>query len=650
MASSLNLEMNNKVRKEVYDEMKKKDLEIRDLKEALIKLKIKDRSNMSDLKRMMDLNLLRDEIKMADGFLKAVLKDSLINYEVSDNTKEEKKDDDKVSTVKKMVKEYQMSSIEKMNMANCQCSTCLMNKKAVFSFLKNSKKSLSKMFRLTDKVSSMVHFDGTKYCMDVNMESDKIQDIKVKKWMSLEEVVTIKFIWRRSEGKFKEDYNFGIHPSMFSCTFMGDLEFKSSVSSYLVVKGMREEMEASLSRVDSSIEMNFEMKDNCFTKFYEELTKMKLLDERANSICMLTEEEEMNLVTLYGRNEVFISVVDGELNNKKNHISSMPFLNSVKIMIYLLITPQFRRFKFYTSEEDNIMEGVKLVNEMDEDMMNPHWNLNTPTDEGEVTESNFEEKNKRMDKTFRRVLEKNYGSVIGSFYETVFVRRNSSEEFNSFVVKEMFNSFMAEHFMQSFDLDFGILFLMNISFNQFLASMYLIGNYKSMCHYIYNEDLMILKNRLLESKYHFVANRLIMDNKYLEKGQEWITSDWVNFVKSINDNVFMDNDLMKRMFWDFKKRMFYYVSMHKVCWEENGQLSSSLTSMRLNESYMKDIDKDILMLMNIRDPSMEEEKEKALKKVIESSLREGFWMEMCVSENNKIWDMLMHEERKKDSN
>lgn len=627
----------NKMRKEFYDDMNKKDLEIKTLKEMVMRYKITAMDSMSDMRRVETLGMVREEMKMVDCFLKSVLKDSIVNYEMIEKVAAEKRSKKKDPKIESLIKKFHQTHLESINFNNCQCSTCNMNKAGMKSIFNRNYSPLSRSIYLTDKVTSLIHYDKSRLMIEVHKEEDKVKEVRLKSIFRKDEEAVIKFIWNKTSKEKDMEYKFNMHPELFVTQVVGERPFTFSMSSYLTVKAMREETEQSIAMVNLTQTKNLIHDGNCFMKFIEKILGAQPMKLLANSMSMLHEYEEMELLTEMSDKDVYVRIKDGELDSVYNHISMDKFDGCMIMKAYMLITPMFRKVMFYSDMED--FEKLDFSD------------ASLDKEEQEMTATGTEEKKNLFDISNMGILNKHYGTMLGDFFKNVYKKRNSNKGFHEDLLEELMSSYMADFFIQSHDLDITNLYVLNISFKQFLAISFHVSDFKEMSNLVYNKPITTMKQMMNNVKNMFLDELIKMNKDYKNMDLKELQNKWIDFLNKVEENLFMDKQILKRMFWDFKNRVFSYIYITKWAYDENCNTNSSTNTMKMNHKFMEDTDDYTKMFLNMWTSRLDTKNlityQPSMWLKSRSDLKDGVWMEMCITESNKILDSFQEMEKEK---
>lgn len=564
--SKKNSNQNNNmvIRKEVMNDLNKKDMEIKELKEQILSLKVEksvmDNSSLS----VLNMNFIREEIKVADKFIKEVMKENLDNYDLiakmeEENCKTEVMDD---AEKKKIVKRFEKDLLTRINFDNCGCNTCILNKGMLNSFLGKEKNMFVKNFNLTDRIYMASHYDSMNLKLEMRSVDRKAKELVFKNVNSEKDMVRIKFFWRKESENKKIIVKFDNHMSTAMTLRNCDLNFRVSMSSYLVIKAMRETLVNPLMELEKIDKIKDIKEMSCFSKMFLDLMGKKPVNEM--SVCMndLIEEEEMELITNFGDTDVYYMIDQGSMTSTKNHISKVFFAKSNSIKLYMISTPLMRSTFFFAEDSDEFVtveRDTMLLVDQDEEC----------TEQTNITSGSL---SRGFFRSIRKKSIKFVGKICGDFYKSVFIKRNSDKGLDLVNLKNLLESNLADNFMQSFNLEPMMLALFNMSYEQFLSVLYFSSSLNKVVDMTLNKDLKLMVQCLTNSKNMFIE--MLVDDKDLDLDQTTIRKEWSNFLKELPDSVMFSDDLFKRLFWEFKRRVYMHIIMSSIMRDNSGNMNS----------------------------------------------------------------------------
>lgn len=569
-----------KMRSEILKEMNEKDMEIKELKEKILKLKVEKNMMDSTAKGVMNMGIIREEIKIADTFIKSVMKDNMQNYELISKMEEEDRNMVKKGKEDKKlkIKAFESDVLTKINFDNCKCATCIMNKNMVYSFLKRTDNSLVKNFNLTDKIFMSTHYDQSNLMLEVKNLDSKTKELVFKTRDRRSDLVRIKFFWRKEEFNKLNETKFNNHMEEAMEMVVNNTKMRISLSSYLVVKAMRETNGNPMEDLAKNKILMSEQRKFCFVEMFGQMMGKLPLNPSCTSMSDLIEEEEMALITNWGDREVFFKVHKGDMTSVNNHINIDYFEGSSTIKLYMLSTPMMRNINFFsdlTSEYHLVDINTDLEMEADETETENTMSYGTSIKE------NYE-------KSMHKGVIKNYGKIHGDFYQEVFLKRNRDKGFEDKKIKMLSESNLANNFLQSFQMEPTILMLANLSYKEFLAVLFFCKDNNSIVELVYNLDLRKMVNCVNVNKTMFIE--MMSNNDKENVDSEKFTRFWKSFLSSLPNSVMFGSDLYKRMFWDFKKRIFQYITMRSTMREDQGDKNSMKSTFLLENRRNKDMD------------------------------------------------------------
>jgi len=558
------------VDKAVLVEMKKNEATIKELQEKILKLKVNKEFHERSQISLMNMVYLREEMMAADKFIKSVLVDNLTNYDVFLKM-EESKEKSKVSKTR-ILEKFNNDALSKINFDNCKCMTCVMNKSMTSYSAAKKGLSLFSNIKLTDRIFMMTHCDHSKIKMTVINKENKTKELIMKDLITGVEVATVKMIWRKEEDNTKVDIKFNMHPDNFFNVSNMDKTFRVSMSSFLVTKAMREVPNNHLEFLDKMEVLKTLDKPTCFANMFNGLMGHYPVDERATSINDLMEEEEMELLTNVGDNEVFFRIVEENNNNRENHISIEPFDNSIKIKVYMLSTPMMRNINFFA---DMDMPAVDLSS------------MDLLENQEENTEVTFDFENNLLEKFFpslKKEFNIHSGKLIGSFATRKFLDINSNKGINLDMLRELVESNLSNCLFSNPYPKPSHLFLYHIPYSTFLICCLFMNSNTEMWEMIYSSDLDY-SFQVFSNLKNVFYDRLM--NEYKMNSEE-VMKEWKNMNGTIENHMIFANKMYPRMFMEFKKKIFMTIMMWKVSKEQDFENNSMKTRTDINK------DKDLI--------------------------------------------------------
>jgi hypothetical protein len=583
-----------KIRRLSLEEMTKKDMEIKTLKESILKLKVEKNMLEAAEKKIINMNSIREEMKIADKFIKSVMQDNIVSYKIAqDLTKEDMKVHKSSSEKKEISKKiFERDALSKINYDNCKCATCIMNKSLMGTFLNKDKEMISKTFSLSDRVMMSSHFDSNNLTMSVINQEQKLKEIVFKTRGEKKDLVRIKLLWKDDNKVNLVDVRFDNHKDQF--TFSEDMSLEYSLSAFLVVRAMRDWEYDPLKMLDKNRKFQDSSKENkaCFRKMVAEIIRREVSNPFAVGITDLTTEEEMCFLTLGGDLDIFYKIDNKDMNSPLNHVSLKEFDESTKMKAYMLVTPILRNVCFFNDEEEDYVEVDFDLNLNEERMEEDNETLITSSSAVE----DYYKKN-----LYKKFIRK-FGHLIGDFYKNIFMKRNSDKGLDHLKLEVLLNSSLSSNFIDSSDLPVNYLYIANISYEMFLAILFFCKNSQAMVDFALNKDLSTMTQSINMARSMFYE--MLYSEKSLEYCQKNASKAWVEFLKSLPKKIMFADDMYARLFWEFKRRVFYFLMMSKTMKDVSSDMNSMSSSSQVKETLKKEEDWITLHYMNFREMAM----------------------------------------------
>jgi len=605
-----------KLRANMKKELDKKSLEVAELKDMILKLKVEKSTTDGKAQAILNMHSLRKEMKIADNFIKEVMKDNMMSYEIiKDMVKEEEKiplKKDNILTRSEKYKLFRDDMLTKMNYNNCRCSTCTMNKSMSYGLHKSEMKDFVHNFNLTDKLFMGIHYNSLSTNMVVKNKEDKTKEIILRDNSTRDIKAHLKIYWRNEDSLVLQDIKFNDHMDCCQLVKIMDDYVKVSISSMLVVMAMREVTMDPVLEMEKNQLLIKENRGFCFIKMYCELMEASPMNSLACSMEDLTEHEEMALLTHYGDRDIYMMLKKGEPRDEDNHISTKDFEGGLKTKLYMMSTPMMRKMCFFSDpeedyevvqvEEDNIKKmevnkgkervekfiaqsgGIDEIIKREDSKVDPNVDLTTEdlkelmnrlrlrTKSISTEESNMQE-DTILEKYDLMISNKMFsGSLVGDFYLNIYKRRNSDKGFDNNKVTDSLESLLSPLFLEKSDLNIKYLMMANMSFDMFLACLYFMSDLKLMVERVYMSDLHKWQEYQTKSKKMF-QERVYWE---LETKLDSIKMNrmWNQFLQSLKQSYLFKHRIFKRMFIDFKKRVIQFIFMTTYCKEISGNLNS----------------------------------------------------------------------------
>jgi hypothetical protein len=323
------------IREAVKKELTVREEEVKKLKDTILKLKVEKNEANSVSFGILNMSIMRDEMKAADSFIRTVMKDNLLNYSITEKIVKEDSKMRKVSSEERRVADmkFKIEALEKINKANCGCQSCVMNRSYMLKKVGSKNRVVTKEMLISDGIMMSLDFKGGILDLDTFLKDEKMKEIRFKDKINRETMVKISLVWKKDFVASSDKIKFNMHLD-HGYSFEFDTEDgssleKVSLSSVLVVKAMREVKDTepmifpqSVSLMDGTIKMV-----NCFCQTMLLGLGIKLSNEWATKISDMTEEEEALFLTKMGDINIYFFMKEGEKNNLANHISLDQFEN-----------------------------------------------------------------------------------------------------------------------------------------------------------------------------------------------------------------------------------------------------------------------------------------------------------------------------------
>lgn len=540
-----------RVQKEDKDDTRKiimeKDQMIKEMKQEILKLKVKSQDIENGNLSMIAMGKHRESIKMADAFIKAGMKDSMFNYDLVVEMENELKEDSQRVSKKEKKKLFKSSVESEFSKNECKCSYCILNKS-----LGNTSSSSSKCSKLTQVTSSFfmnLEFDPEKYELKSSKKGDKNKELKFFNKRSRKNDLKIELIHRSQD--VAPIYDFSLHADTGIVTDCQGVEVMVSMSAFLVVKAMREVQNDSYSDMleMDTILNNPEIEHTCFNKFFDELEDKALFLDRARKISDMNEQQEMWFLTRYGNRKCYIRINDKDKRAKENHIQWEEFENSMEIECYKLSTPLLRNISFFT-DQDKLREDLKNW-----DLM-PHHR----SDSSSASDDNFGEiKWKECSSNMTRIMYANQSDRRDDFYLNNFYKKHEESQLTGSEMDLLMHSDLHWNFLDRWNHPPVLLLkLFYMSRRAFFTILYFSGSVKIFTDMVYDaqfntwEECLDLCKELIRYHYYYRNNEEKMSEIQVYR----------KFEERLFQNELIYNDFTKRLYMDFKERVFKMIKMY----------------------------------------------------------------------------------------
>jgi len=546
------------IRAELLSEMNSKNQEIKELKETIMQLKVKN-SSMNSMNNMtLNMALIRQEMSIADKFIKEIMKSNLPNYQLISEILNEDKEKKSQETKKEEVKAFR-DRIEQQSMTyNCNCSTCQENRIWYKRMLPKRDTQFSKTFNLTDRLGMFAHYDGSNLNLEVVNEDSRTKKVVFRRKNNNNSMVTLKLMWRKDQNVDLEGVSFNRHMEVATMMEINGTNQLVSISAELVVKAMRELETNQLEELDKAKVMieNPEASKDCFSNLIRYISEEKVICPMATKMSDLKSEEEMFLLTHYSNVPVYCYIDDGKPTSIKNHISLTEFPNCTKTSFMMMCTPLMRNINFFCSdiEDRDIHDVISMSSEEEESK--------------EKTMEMISSIRNQYNEPFNMMRYKNFGMMIGDFIKTVFMDRNRDTGIPNSILTICSSSKLAINFTErnSFHMDY--LLLANMSYKAFLTLAFFCRNLRTLV------DLCLIQEPTKMAAMWKIIPMLFIH--FFKEGRTpaQISILYNKFLEEITEFKEYNTPEMRKLFWLFKERILNILMMNKIMEEMQYSLNS----------------------------------------------------------------------------
>lgn len=543
--------------RKMRDEMAKKEeehlLKVKELKETILKMKVDAAGEMNRNLGVLFMGKMREEINKASDFLKIMMMDGIMNYEIARDLALENVKVPKEDIMKKKISEkrFMNNSEDLLLTSNCGCSTCMMNKMSIFGKTKKANHKTEVGFNLSGKIAMGLHFDNKILSFQNINTSGRTKELvfhdirnSVRK-----EVLRIRFIFKKRE--IPNDYiiNFNQHPEL---NFKGE-NTEMSMSSMIISKTLR--MDHQSSYIDTKrVLLSQDKKENkCFINWFCETTGKMPYDEMAKSISDLTMEEEANLLTFWGEKEVYIHIDDSK--EELNHISSTPFQNCTKIRVMFLSAPLLR----FTSFFSDTWEEVKADYESIQDL------------ETEVENTMLEMSSRLNSPNMYKYIAMKQGILCSDFHKNCFHNKHYYEYglLKGLDIRRLTLSEMATLTLNSTDPGTYPLYILNMDKDWFRGVCYFLGNNHRVPQYCLEWGIMSMVDYSEDIPMRIFNNWApAMEGLMEGKNASHMIKEFLSDLKEAN---MVDEDFLERMHIEMTKRAYLLFLMSSAANECNSK-------------------------------------------------------------------------------
>jgi len=581
------------IRKEVMEEMKSKEQEIKDLKDLVMRLKVQKNEVESIGVMNMNMSLVRKEISIADKFIKEVMKSNLPNYELisemanDGKVKKDKEEKERnLESFKRKIKDNHMTF-------SCQCEACNMNKlwMKTRSFLNQS--SFSSSFNLTDRVGMAAHYDSTDVNMEVTNEDEKTKKVTFRRKSNNISVVSLRFIWRKDAMVSVDSLKFNNHMEVATLEEVGNGHELVSMSAYLIVKAMRELPSNQLEELEKSKVLmdNKDKKETCFSSMIRELSNGKILCENATKMSDLREEDEMYLITNFSDRKVFFKVHNESKVSSKNHISTGSFEDCKQTSLVMLSTPLMRNVNFFNSNLEDMSEvnSPKSTPTMSEDDESSR----------EETMIMMEDKVKQYKEKLKALKYSIFGNLTGDFNISLFKSRNSKDSILPEIIDMCSKSKLAVNSLSKSGIPIHWLMVANMSYRSFLMIAFFARNLIEVM------ELSLINSP--ESIFMTWRNLPIIFIHFFKDlgGASRLSAMFEDLMSYIAESKEYNTVQLRKLFWMMKERMYNIIIMKEVMNSSQYELNEKFNKNDEGKNrFMRERSKSIQTMMMDSDYSL----------------------------------------------
>jgi len=591
---------------------KDKDLEIRSLKEEILRLKVTMDSINKTQAAVINMSMMRDDMKVADRFIKMVLRDNVRDYEMVVSME---KEDNKVTLKKKTRNDYireqekfTTNVLDKMNSEGCGCGTCMMNKNMFMKYSSSRPCMAKKLVQLEGRLYLSYEFNYEFMYVEAKLEDKKTKIITFKDKKTKNDEVKLKFFYKYDQMSIQEDIDFDFekHKMNGLVVVISDITFNISFSSFIVVKSMRESKKDFMG-IEDDMANKKEMvgeKDgfSCFQKWIMLLMPVNTEMEGVMCIDDLNEDLEMYFLSYTGNQKSYIRVNEENKYDKINHIQSDKFDGGKEINNYELVMPMFRFVHFYSDNDEDVLSNNPSDSEAIYRATREFTSIDKKIKEGsskvddylenlETTMTN-EDSLLNMYSLFNCSISNQLDKVLGRshdmFSKKVFKDKNSNKGFDDETLNILFTSRTNHLFLDRYNsLDIKFLRLLVMPYKEFLCVLYYSRSTKTFFQTIFKEDMDKMYSRIKMIYRMFLEQyniETLVDMTETEKAKNYM--EFLDFVKTFS---MFDRDSIRRSFLEYKKRVLLYITMHEDAKEMDFEIASMSSNMTIMNSGKKEI-------------------------------------------------------------
>lgn len=618
---------------DVQKSIREKDYKIKELKEEVLKLKVRIQDDSNMAMSISNMEVLRQDFRMADDFVRAIIKDNISNYDIIIQMEEEVKKNKTTNTHKMVPIKNQQSDI--INNDTCKCSSCIMQKSMSKTMFSNSTSWFNKIIQISHNVFMQMSFDCSEYQISSAMDSENVKKMELFSKKSNRKKMSLEFYQKQKELNTHYDFSMHNNLNLGIQVNINEENYMVSYSSFMVVKAMRETWENPLNSLvlRNKMQNMDELRLKCFSIMLKVITDGMIYRDDIYSINDLHDEEEMLLLTNFGNKVVYVFFDEKENMNMDNHISSSKFNNSVEIQVYKLVTPLLRSVCFFAEfmidepievpDNESDFDIISVLNEnpkLDEEHKDKNiWGekkILSDKDTDSVSSRNksiaddvnddhddFEEISEIYDHNMTKVLKKNNGVITNPFFIEAFMKKNTNKGIDNAMLSKLTASTLAFNFIDGINHpDIKALHLFSMKETYFRALLVFHRNTRDFTSSVYEDsfELWWQKSTMLTKMFyeHYIKK---FNLESLENTQEML---FTNFLEDMWSELHIDDKFLSRLFLDFKSRINMYIKMRTEAVDIDYTLNGSMSSMMYSESSTENKSSTFMNFLTIRDNMM----------------------------------------------
>jgi len=608
--------------------LEKRNLEIKSLKEEVYILKSQVDENKCRVSNVKVLSVMLQDIKIADSFVKAVMKEEFLNFiELSDQTIDEVIES-KLKTPKKVKTRRHDSFNADFNQKDCGCDKCMLNRNmrdtALAPFIRTDKR---KEFMLTTKISVNMDFNSKEFNLLHDNSSKNEKKLVILNKKTNETVVKIIFGEIKSK-IFNKNSNFNFSSNrIFPMDFTRegfDMMKMVSHSSVIVVQSMRALKEKSYT-LFSKGEFKTE-KSGCFARMVTEVTGIdyNMACDKILCISDLMFEEEVHFLSCTEDKKVYIRMNSTEDIDYQNHISMSNFEGAVEMDLNLMVTPMFRDVLFFTTR-------VKM-----------DFTTMSSTDGGSPISSKIRDSIK-----LDSLIPETHDNFVSVQFTNQFKNKGVSDE----VLFQLMESRLTYSQVMSTSESIIPMRLYYMEKREFKAICFFSGSIAIFSKMVLHSDLTKWF-QTLNVLPKMVMEKYIPQTTHLDEVVEYS-----KFLNNMDDLGSLDNPIMDKLFYMFKNRIFNLIVMeslskemdkvNRTVYKNMNSLDHMITdkkNMRWVDEYNRvsnEIDNDMMIEISKFQPnSKTRERIKKIERDLKSMESEMLGVEIMNSDNSILEKMI----------